>query len=111
MNRMLWNPSEESTRAGYVDAAVARIDADSDQVVELFLEEAISLRRSGKGDGSVERIELAVALMDAWTIIESMGEFIGNESHALTRIYQMLKPMIADRAKLVREHAEHITRE
>lgn len=109
MNTMLWNPSEESTRSGYVDAAFDRINADADQVVELFLEESISLRRSGKGDGSIERIELAVALMDAWPIIESMGEFIGNESHALTRLYGMLRPMMDDRAKLVSEHAEFIT--
>lgn len=114
MTTILWDEADamdESVREGYVDAAEARINADPEQVIELILQEQIYLDRNGKGDGSIERIELAVALMDAWPVIESMGEFIGNDSHALTRLYQMLKPMFADRAKLVRAEAESITGE
>jgi hypothetical protein len=91
-----------------IDAIAARIDADTDRVIELFMDEAIHLQRDGKGNGHIEMIAAAVAAMNAWPAIEKLGNqpLTLDEQKTLPALFRAIRPLIDERAVLVWEAAE-----
>ena len=91
-----------------IDAIAARIDADTDRVIELFMDEAIHLQRDGKGNGHIEMIAAAVAAMNAWPAIEKLGNqpLTLDEQKTLPALFRAIRPLIDERAVMVRQAAE-----
>jgi hypothetical protein len=103
-----WRHDELAARDKRVDAAAKVIDADTDRVVELFMDEAIHLQRDGKGNGHIEMAAAAVAAMNAWPAIEKLGNqpLTLDEQKTLPALFRAIRPLIEDRAVLVRQAAE-----
>jgi hypothetical protein len=103
-----WRRDELIARDERIDAIAARIDADADRVIDLFLDEAIHLQRDGKGNGHIEMIAAAVAAMNAWPAIEKLGNqpLTLDEQKTLPALFRAIRPLIDERAVMVRQAAE-----
>ena len=103
-----WRRDRLIARDERIDAIAARIDADTDRVIDLFLDEAIHLRRDGKGNGHIEMIAAAVAAMNAWPAIEKLGNqpLTMDEQKTLPALFRAIRPLIDERAVMVRQAAE-----
>lgn len=92
-----------------VDERAAEIDADTAKVTGLFMAEAEWLTAQKRGNGHNELIELSVHAMNAWPVLEKMIAGLpitpteGTYPHAL---FRALKPLLDQRAVMVREAAE-----
>lgn len=92
-----------------IDERAAEIDADTNRVVELFHDNALWLSKRHRGNGHLELIELSVLLMNAWQVFEKRIAGLPvslDESKTIPELFQKLRPMIDERAVLVREAAE-----
>lgn len=96
-----------------IDAEAERIDRDTSQVIELFADNAAWLTRQHKGNGHIELIELSVLLMNAWPVIEKRIAGLPvttDESMTIPALFRAMRPLIDERAVLVREAAEDACR-
>lgn len=101
--------SQEDLWLWSVDERAKVIDANTDRVIELFMDEAMALRQAGKGEGGLELIELSVLAMNAWPVIEKRIAGLSvtpAEAVTLPAFFRALKPLFDQRAVLVRETAE-----
>lgn len=92
-----------------IDERAAEIDANTDRVIELFHENAMWLTAQRRGNGLLELIELSVLLMNAWPVFEKRIAVLpvtAEESRRIPALFQKLRPLIDERAVLVREAAE-----
>lgn len=103
-----YSPDSDPTPAE-IDERAAEIDADTDRVIELFHENAMWLTSRRKGNGHLELIELSVLLMNAWPVLEKRIAGLPvtpEESLRIPAVFKVLRPLIDERAVLVREAAE-----
>jgi hypothetical protein len=92
-----------------IDERAAEIDANTDRVIELFHENALWLTSRRRGNGHLELIELSVLLMNAWPVLEKRIAGVPvtqEEAQRIPAVFQKLRPLIDERAVLVREAAE-----
>ena len=92
-----------------IDERAAEIDSDTNRVVELFHDSALWLTKRKRGNGHLELIELSVLLMNAWPVFEKLIARLPvtqEEQQCIPAVFQKLRPMIDERAVLVREAAE-----
>lgn len=95
--------------ADLIDERAKEIDANPSHVAELFLDDAVFLERTGKGNGHIELIALAITAMDAWPVIEKKIAGLSttaDEDRLLPILFRQLRPLWERRAVLVREAAE-----
>lgn len=92
-----------------VDERAAEIDADTAKVTGLFMAEAEWLTRNKRGNGHNELIELSVYAMNAWPVLEKMIAGLPitpAEAMAPPALFRALRPLLDQRAVMVREAAE-----
>lgn len=102
-------PPASKSQEALIQEKCKEIDANTDRVIELFLDEVTYLRRQGKGDGTVEMIEIAVKAMNAWPVFEKLLAGITanpDERKHIPALFQVLRPRIQERDVLVRQAAE-----
>jgi hypothetical protein len=107
-----FNPPDDSEREAAIErrteALITEIDRDTSRVVELFLDEALSLSREKRGNGHIELIEIAVLSMDTWPLIEKISAGLPTtqeENKKFPALFRALRPWMEQRDVLVRQAA------
>lgn len=96
-------------RAAAITERAAEIDADTAKVTGLFMAEAEWLTAQKRGNGHNELIELSVYAMNAFPVLEKMIAGLPitpTETTYPPALFRALKPLIDQRAVMVREAAE-----